>query len=391
LHGGQPVRDTALKPWPSWPIHGEEERQGLLDVLESGQWWYGERVAKFEREYAAFQGAKHCISCSSGTTALELMLEARGIQAGDEVIVPPYTFIATATAVMRFGGIPVFADIDDSWCIDPEQIEAAITSRTKFIMPVHFAGRVCDMDRINAIAARHGITVLEDACHAWGSRWKGQGTGTLSLGGAFSFQHSKNITAAEGGAIVTDDDEFADMCRSLSNCGRDPKQGGYRHINRGTNARISEFAAAILLAQVARLEEQTARREENGAWLAERLAAIEGITPQPGDSRITRRAYHLYCMRIDPEVFGCSRGKFLEAARAEGLDIVSGYPMPIYRQPVFAERARYASMALPMVEDLCDRSALWFRHALLLGGKSDMEDIAAIVEKVKDHAHTLAD
>ena len=390
LQGGQPIRDTALRPWPAWPLHGEEERKGLLEVLESGAWWYGTRVTEFERRYADFQGAAFCISCSSGTTALELMLEAQGLQPGDEVLCPPYTFIATATAVMRFGGVPVFVDIDESWCINPEQIEAAITPRTKFILPVHFAGRICDMDRINDIAARHDLVVLEDACHAWGSRWQECGAGTLGLGGAFSFQHSKNITAAEGGAIVTNDETFADTCRSLSNCGRDPKQGGYRHINRGTNARISEFAAAILCAQLERLEAQTKLREENGAYLAERLGAIEGIIPQPGDSRITRRAYHLYCLRIDPEVFGCSRDQFLQAVRAEGLEMGGGYPMPIYKQPVFAAQERYATLSLPLVEEFCDRSAMWFRHSLLLGDQRDMDDIVAIVEKVKAHAAHLA-
>ncbi|MFP4502070.1 MAG: DegT/DnrJ/EryC1/StrS family aminotransferase [Candidatus Hydrogenedentota bacterium] len=389
LHGGQPIRDTTLRPWPGWPIHGEEERRAMLDVLESGGWWYGERVAQFERDYAAFQGAAHCVSCSSGTTAIEIVLQALGIGPGDEVIVPPYTFIATASAVVRVGATPVFVDVDDTWCMAPEGIAPAITGKTRVIMPVHFGGRIADMDRINAIAAEYGLIVVEDACHAWGARWNERGAGVLGRCGVFSFQHSKNITAGEGGAIVTDDADLALLCKSLTNCGRDPIQGGYRHLYIGTNARISEFAAGILLAQLGRLEEQTQTRADNGAYLAEKLGAIPGIIPQPGDDRITRRGYHLYCMRIDPGAFGCSREKFIEAVKAEGLELVPGYPLPLYKQPVFAAQPRYAAMHLPMVEDLCDRSAMWFRHSTLLGSREDMDDIAAMVHKVKANVETL--
>jgi len=308
--------------------------------------------------------------------------------------VPAYTFIATASAVMWVGATPVFADVDDSWNLNPELIEPAITLRTKAIMPVHFAGRVADMDSISAIADRHGLNVIEDACHSWGSKWKGKGTGALGLGGAFSFQFSKNITAAEGGAILSNDDAFAEACRSVANCGRGGEGSEwFVHVRLGTNARMTEFQAAVLSAQLTRLEEQTLRREKNAALLDNELGAIEGLTPQPGDDRITRRAYHLYCLRIRPEEFGCPREQFCSAAQAEGLPIAAGYGRPLYQQPVFANYGGghdYTQYHCPVSEDLCYASGMWIFHSALLGSEADMRDIVAIVKKIKHHVSELS-
>ncbi len=391
LHGGAPIRGTD-KQWPQWPIHDERERDAVLAVLESGRWFYGERVAAFEAAWAAFQGAEHCISCNSGTAAGEIILQAMGIGPGDEVLVPPYTFIATASAVLRVGAIPVFVDLDETWCMNPELAEAAITPRTKAIMPVHFGGRICDMDRMNEISARLGVPIIEDACHAWGGKWKGRGAGALGKCGFFSFQMSKNITAGEGGAILTNDPDLAAQCKSLTNCGRGaPGSPWYHHVNVGTNARLTEFQAALLLCQLTRLEEQTLIRERNAALLNQELSAIEGLTPQPGSNRITRRAHHLYCLRIDETRFGCSREQFVAAANAEGLPISAGYPMPLYRQPVFQKLTErdYGACCCPTAEDLCQKSGMWFLHQLLLASENDMRDIIAIVRKIKQHASTL--
>jgi len=392
VHGGTAVRG-ADKAWPTWPVFDDTERTAVLEVLESGVWFYGNRVAAFERAYAAFQDAAHCVSCTSGTSAIEICMQVVGIEPGDEVLVPPYTFIATASSVVRMGGRAVFVDVDDSWCMDPDLIEGALTPRTKAIMPVHFGGRVADMDRINAIAETHGLAVIEDACHSWGGKWKGKGTGALGRGGVFSFQMSKNITAGEGGAIVTDDEAFAESCRAVSNCGRMKGSAWYAHTVIGTNARMTEMAAAILSAQLTRLEQQTLTRERNAAILDEALAAIDGITPQPGDERITRRAYHLYCVRIDPDVFGCTRERFVEAAAAEGLPIGAGYDRPLYAQPAFTEGAEgdYASGRCPVAEDLCYRSGMWFVHPILLGTEEDMADIVAIFRKIKANVSALRD
>ena len=389
LLGGTPVRGPE-KHWPAWPVYDDTERQALIDVLESGRWFYADRVAQFEKEYAEFQGAVHCITCNSGTAAAEVVLQALGIGPGDEVIVPPYTFVATASSVMRVGAKPVFADVDETWCLDPEQVAEAITPRTRAIMPVHFGGRICDMDRMNEIAAEHGIPVVEDACHAWGGRWVGKGAGTLGLCGIFSFQLSKNITAGEGGAIVTDSAELAAMCRSITNCGRAEGAPWYHHVNVGTNARLTEFQAALLSCQLKRLGEQTLTRDRNATILNNALAEIEGLIPQPKSNRITRRAYHLYCLRIDQDLFGCSREQFAEAAAAEGWPISAGYPLPLYEQPVFKNHpGSCGGGPCPVVEDLCYRSAMWFGHEKLLGTEEDMRDIVRIAEKIKANAGAL--
>lgn len=392
LLGGEPVREPDKK-WPAWPVFDDKERQALNHVLESGEWFNGPRVAAFQEEYAAFQDAKHCIACNSGTAGLEIALEALGVGHGDEVIVPPFTFIATASSVARLGAYPVFVDVDETWNLDPGLVEQAITPRTKAIIPVHFAGCVCDMDRLNAIGVSHGIPVIEDACHSWGGKWKGKGTGALGTCGVFSFQMSKNITAGEGGALLTGDDALAERCRSISNCGRTAGGAWYEHPNVGTNARMTEFQAALLSAQLTRLEEQTLAREKNGAYLNERLAGVDGLTVQPNDERITRRAYHLYCLRIDPGVFGCTRERFCEAAKAEGLPIGPGYPLPLYKQPCFRALEGgpdYDQVHCPVTEDLCNTSAMWTVHQLLLGTEEDMADFVAIVEKVKANAKALS-
>lgn len=391
IRGGAPVRD-ASKHWPKWPVFDDAERKALNDVLESGKWWYGERVRQFERDYAHFQDARHCVTCTSGTTAAEICFQALGLKQGDEVIVPPYTFIATASTVARMGGTPVFADVDDSWCLSPAAVEAAITPRTKAIVPVHFGGRIADMDKLNYIAKKHGLVILEDACHAWGSKWRDKGAGSLGLAGIFSFQVSKNITAGEGGAIVSDEEVFADSCRSISNCGRPKGSAWYKHTVLGTNARMNEFSAALLSAQLGRLGEQTRLREKNAALLNTALAEIEGLTPQPGDERITRRGYHLYCVRIDPDAFGCTRAQFVKAAEAEGLPLGVGYELPVYEQPVFKTgslRREYTRCECPVAEDLCYTSGCWFTHTVLLGTDDDMQDIIAGFRKIKDHVADL--
>ncbi len=388
--GGEPVRPPEIK-WHSWPVFDEQERTAVLEVLESGKWFYGEKVKKFEEEYATFQGAKYCVSCNSGTTGLEVALQAIDIKPGDEVIVPPYTFIATASAVVRMGGVPIFVDVDESWCIDPDLIEKAITPRTRAIIPVHFAGYICDMDKINAIAQRHNLIVIEDACHSWGGRWEGKGAGTLGLGGVFSFQMSKNITAGEGGAIVTDNEDFADVCRSITNCGRSKTGPWYYHERIGTNVRMNEFTANILLAQLTRAENQLQVREANGVYLTTALKEIPGIYPQPLSNRVTRRAFHLLCIRLKEEEIGCSREPFIKAVQAEGLPLTAGYPYPIYKQPAFQNAAfyDYSQTCCPVAEDLCYKSGAWLPHHILLGKEKDMEDLVKIIRKVQEHALEL--
>src|SRR5918993_629709 len=229
LLGGTPVR---TKPFPTWPIYGKEEEQALLRTLHSGRWGKvdGSEVKTFERRFADAHAAKHGIAVVNGTVSLRIALLAAGIEPGDEVIIPPYTFFATASAVVEANATPIFADIDRAtFNIDPAAIEASVTRRTRAIICVHLGGLPCDMDAIMAVAQRHGLVVIEDAAHAHGSAYKGRPVGAIGHLGSFSFQSSKNMTSGEGGIVVTNDDALADRCRMIHNCGRPVGGAWYEH------------------------------------------------------------------------------------------------------------------------------------------------------------------
>lgn len=400
--GGEPACGFE---WPKWPIHDQTEETRLLEVLRSGQWWYGAQVREFERGFAAFQGAAYGVTCTNGTTALEMGLRAIGVVAGDEVIVPPYTFIATAAAVVTVGAIPVFADIDpETLCLDPDDVARKISIRTRAIVPVHVAGRIADMPRINELAKTHNLAVLEDAAHAWGSQYEGRGAGTLGQCGTFSFQVSKNMTSGEGGILVTDDKDLADLCRSFSHCGRTEGSAWYDHNNLGSNLRITEFQAAVLLAQLARMGEHVARREKNAALLDQALADISAIRQLAPAPHMTRRSYHLYIFRIDENELGISRGRFLEALQAEGVPASEGWYRPLYRNGVFANahegtrhgiRAPLAGMGVdyrdvscPVCEQVC-RDAVWLPQHVLLAEESQILRLASAIRKVVAGAVSL--
>lgn len=399
INGGTPVRDIKKKPWPKWPIFGEEERKNLISIFESGKWWYGEKVREFEEKFAKFQDAKYGISCTNGTAALEIGLLACGIGAGDEVIVPPYTFLATASSVLKVNAIPIFADIQiETGNIDPNDVERKITEKTKGIIPVHFAGLPCDMDALKKISNKYNLKIIEDACHAWGSKWNNKGVGAIGDCGAFSFQMSKNITSGEGGILLTDNEEIADLARSYSNCGRGKDKPWYEHYLLGDNLRMTELQAGILLGQLTRLEEQTIKREENAKYLDENLKDFPGIKVIPRDERVTRRSYHLYIFRFDENVWGIKREKFIEAVNAEGIPLTSGYPFPLYKNPLFQKRGKgpkfcpvscpyygkeidYSKIYLPNSEKFC-KEAVWISHVILLAEKEDMKDIINAIEKI---------
>jgi len=406
INGGKPVR---TKPFPSWPVAGEEERNNLLEVFESKKWWYGEKVRKFEEKFAAFQDAQYGITCTNGTVALEVSLLSLGIGAGDEVIVPPYTFVATASAVLRVNAVPIFADIDLKTAnLDPVDTEKKITEKTKAIIPVHLAGLPVDMDIFNNLAKKYNLKLAEDACHSWGSKWKNKGTGALGDCGVFSFQSSKNITSGEGGIILTDNKEIADTARSFTNCGRGKDKPWYEHYLLGSNLRLTELQAAILLGQLTRLESQVLKRQENAKYLNEKLREIPGIKIiDSDDPRITRRSYHLYLVRyLQEEWNNIPREKFLSALNAEGIPAYSGYPQPLYQNPLFLRKGKgprfcplscpyygkeidYSEVSCPNAERIC-KEAVWLRHSVLLGDKEDMDDIITAVKKLRGNCGTLA-
>ncbi|NLH98320.1 MAG: DegT/DnrJ/EryC1/StrS family aminotransferase [Chthonomonadales bacterium] len=394
IDGGTPVRQ---KPWPAWPIFGQEEERLLTDVLHSGQWWSvgGRRVPEFEEAFAQLQHAQHAVAVTNGTAAIEIALRALGIGCGDEVIVPPYTFIATASSVLAVGATPVFADIEPSTLnLDAEAAAAAITERTRAIIPVHIGGCPANMDRILAVAQQHGLAVIEDAAQAHLAEWKGKRVGALGDCGTFSFQASKNLNAGEGGAIVTSDPEVYDKCWSVHNVGRTKTGRWYEHHVLGGNFRMTEWQAAILLAQMSRVEEQAERRTANAAHLSSALAAIPGIRVQRAVPEVTRHAYHLYILRYTPEAFGGrSRDEFVRALSAEGVPCASGY-VPLYKEVVFQRKTAgigswcragrpvdYGAVHCPVCEEVCG-DAVWLFQSMLLADASDMDDIAEAIGRI---------
>ncbi|MEE4310471.1 MAG: DegT/DnrJ/EryC1/StrS family aminotransferase [candidate division KSB1 bacterium] len=404
IQGGDPVR---TKPFPQWPYQSEEEINGLVEVLKSNKWGSlkGNKVKDFENQYAAFHDAKYGICVNSGTTALYLALRATGIGCGDEVLLPGYTFIATATAIIEAGATPVFVDIDpETYNIDTSLLEKSITDKTRAIMLVHFGGRPVDMDAINAVAKKHNLKVIEDAAQAWGSEWNGEKVGKLGDAGCFSFQSSKNITSAEGGIILTNDPETAKYARSFSNCGR--VEGGvwYEHYYLGGNYRMTEFQGAILLAQFGRYPELKARRERNAQILNDQLSSIDGVGTLKKDPRITSNSYHLYIWRYDKSAFNnVPKSKFIEAMKSEGVFTSNGYSVPLYSQPVMKDNAfgpmgrkvdlgiDYSSYFLPETEKACFEEAIWFTQNILLGEEEDMMDIVSAVKKIQENSKELAE
>jgi len=399
IDGGLPVRTA---PFPAWPVVGPAEEERVLAAVRSGLWGklQGCQVELFERRFGEYHQAKHAVAVTNGTVALRIALWAAGVGPGDEVIVPPYTFAATATAVLEVNASPVFADVDlETFNLDPAAVEAAVTPRTRASIPGHLGGLPCDMDAILDIARRHRLVVIEDACHAHGAEYKGRRVGAIGDLGCFSFQSSKNVTCGEGGIILTNDDTLAERCRSIHNCGRVPGGQWYEHHQLGGNHRLGELQGALLLAQWDRFEEQAQTRERNGKYLDDHLGSLPGIVPQRRTADCTRHGHHLYCFRVEPERLGAPREAFLEALRAEGIPAAPGYPIPLYRQRLFTEgafgpygaivRIDYWQVCCPRCETLSTRQGVWLPHACLLGAQGDVDDVVAAITKVCRHGRAL--
>jgi dTDP-4-amino-4,6-dideoxygalactose transaminase len=397
--GGALVRNAPFTPWP---VYGEEEERSLREVLESGSWGgYNGKVEEFESAFAELHQVRHAISCANGTVALEATLRALEIGCGDEVIVPPFTFIATATSVLLCHAAPVFADIDPvTLNLSPTAVEAAITSRTRAIIAVHFGGRPAEVDALRTIAERHNLALIEDAAHAHGVRWRGVPVGNFGSAGTFSFQAFKLVTSGEGGIIVTNDSNLAARLWSYCNQGRRKGAGWYEHFTLGSNYRLTGFQAAILCAQLRKLPEQSRIRKENVQYFRQQLRAISGLTMPEDDPRVDRQPYYLVTLRYDPSQFdGISRDLFLRALQAEGIPAQRTYPYPLYRNPVFSHPPcrcsewkapqDYTSLFLPESEKVC-RDGIWLEHSLFLGAQKDVEDILAACEKIQRHASALA-
>lgn len=393
--------------FPGWPIVEQVEENAVTDVLGSKSWGRlnGKIVAQFEKEYAELMGAKHCLGVSSGTSALSTILGAMDIGPGDEVIIPVYTFVATYNVVVLNYALPVFVDTDlESFQIDANKIEPAITSQTKLVMPVHIGGSPCDLDTVMEVANKAGIPVLEDACQAHLASWKGRPVGNYGLAGAFSFQSSKNLNSGEGGAILTNDADFAQTCYRFHNQGQGGQTTSYLAGSgtRASNMRLTEFQGGLLLAQMTRHQEQAKRRSENAAYLSSLLKDIPGIYPAKLYEGTTNSAYHLYMFRYDKNHFaGLDRAKFLKALSAEGIPCSSGYgtmnkdkyvtdlASNRHYLKIYGEKAMQEWLErnqCPQNDILAGEQGVWFTQTMLLGNKTDMEQIADGIRKIQKHA-----
>lgn len=415
INGGE---KTITRPLGKrWPIRDEREEQAILDVVRSGIWWRGgyseaskSKVGQFEDAFARFQDAKSCVALTNGTQAIECALKAAGVEAGDEVLVPALTFVASATAIALVNARPIFVDVDaETYNIDPAAMEAAITERTRAAVVVHNGGYPCDMDRILEIGKRKGIAIVEDCAHAHGTQWKGVGVGALGSLGTFSFQQGKTLTCGEGGAVMTNDPELAEKAYSFHHIGRLSGRPFYEFHRVASNLRMTEWQGAILLSQFARLEEQTALRERNSRYLAQGLKEIEGVDPIARDPRVTRWGFYFWNLHYRQEQFGgLPRDRFLQAVNAEGAPIgVGAHGQPIYQNPLFLnmnfgrtgcpvqcplhpKKVDYNETHCPTAERLYASQAMSIGHPVFLGDTTeDMELILEAIRKVRANVSEL--
>lgn len=396
INGGTPVR---TEPFPVWPIYGKEEEKYLLEALHSQKWGgtgksnvpgLEPKLPEFERQFAEMHSAKHAVTVVNGTIGITIALQAAGVKTGDEVILPAYTFIATASSALIFGAIPVIVDVEpDTLLIDPDKVEAAITPKTKAIIAVHIAGASANMTRLKEIANRHNLRIIEDSAQGVGAEWDGTRVGAIGDLGTFSFQSGKNITAGEGGIILTNDDELAAKAWSLANVGRIKQGGWYQHEAVGWNLRMTEFQAAVLLGQMSRYEEQFQLRERNAKLLNELLAPIEGIRIVKRDPRVNRHAQHLHLMFLEPELTErIDKNEMIRRLNAEGIPFHPGYVSLNRNKALLEEIAKwtgeseYRNYACPVSERAADKEAMWLHQNVLLADEKAMHDIAQAVSKV---------
>jgi len=411
LVGGEKVRGESFV---SWPHYDDRELSNVEAVLKSRRWFSGMRGAdpgtkteELEKKFSAFHESGFGIACANGTVAIEIALRAAGIGVGDEVIVPALTFIATLSAVLQVNAIPILVDVDyQTQCIQPDAIEDAITDRTKAVIPVHFGGFGCDMERIMAIAGEHNLIVIEDAAHAHGAVYKGKKVGSLGHLATFSFQESKTMTAGEGGMITTSDAALAERCIQYRSCGRREGESWYVHYVLPLNYRLSEVHSAILLAQLERLEQQLQTKNENARWLEERLREVKGISPVTGDGNTDVNGFYLYLLKYEPGEFrNLARDCFVDALKAEGIPCHIGYPWPLSKNPLFdriqegaggcpftcpyyGKEISIKEMSFPTAERICQETVV-IPHQVLLSPQSELEDIIIAIRKIQENVDEL--
>ena len=414
IKGGTPVRSA---DWLSWPVVGEKEIELVRKVTESGNWSYnGPMETELRKKWAEFVGTKYAVAVANGTVSLQLAWEALGIGYGDEVIVPGLTWQATAASVIDVNAVPVLADVEeDSWCIDPAAVEAAVTPRTRAIAVVHLYGTICNMDCIRSIAGKYGLYVVEDCAHQHGSVYKGKKVGALGDIASFSLQNSKVLTCGEGGLLNTDSYEFAEKLDALRNCGRRPVMSEMFGIDTGNyvsegnfiqsgNYRITEFQAAVLLGQLEKLLLQVELRDENAKYLNSRLKDIDGIKPMRREEGTDLQSYFNFAFRYDRDKFkGLDVEKFRKALSAEmnfpftacysplnGCELYS--PLTKKRHRISDEYFKAIDPArfdLPVAEKAFKEESVCCHHKILMGSQKDMDQIAEAIVKIRENADDL--
>lgn len=414
IHGGRPVRFT---PFPGYPLIGEEEVNAVSEVVRSGKlsmfdldFLGGDKVQTFEEDFARYHGVRFGISVNSGTAALHVALAALQIGPGDEVIVPPYTFTATASSVLMNNAVPVFTDVSFATAnLDTEKLEDAITPRTRAIIPVHLFGHPAEMGAIMEMADAHDLSVIEDCAQSPGAEYKGKKTGTFGDLAAFSFQRTKNMTTGEGGMIITDDEQLAHRCRLVRNHGEAFSMGQKREYLAnvlGWNYRMTEMEAAIGIEQLKKLDAFNDVRIRNSQHLTKGLTGIEGITPA-FEASYVKHVYSTYALRYNEKITGIPKKLFIKALAAEGIPIWNGYPHPLYENPIFKEKivhgsqgcpfncrfyqgkVDYAKTRCPISEELCN-SVFGFSAIRPPSSLNDMDDIITAVKKILSHKNEFA-
>jgi dTDP-4-amino-4,6-dideoxygalactose transaminase len=406
LLGGKAVRQKPFQPWPQFL---PEDARRLQEVLESRRWGGfpvpARYASEFGQRFAEMHNARYGLCLANGTIALVAALQAAGIGFGDEVIVPAYTWDGTATAVLFAGGVPVFADIDpDTYCLSVSAAREAITPRTRAIIPVHLAMRFVEMDGLRRLASEHSLKIVEDCAHMHGAQYCGQGAGSMGDLGCFSFQESKLMTAGEGGLVITSSLEYYELLQSLVNCGRASMTNHFKKRMLGSNYRMTELQAALLIGQLEMLPELAAKRARAARRLGEALSAIDGVRPLPRQQAITREAIYCYVFQYRPEGRSVNRDLMLAALDAEGIPCDGRFYEPVYRSDLFYatpqnspqlafgrdEPVDYAKTHCPVSERAAYEEAVWLPQFLLIGEDQDVDDIAAAVDKVMRNLDALA-
>ncbi len=402
---------TRTEPYPDWPVWDERDVQAVAKVVRSGRWggypYPGPKTAELAEKFSQLQGGGHAVPMINGTVTMEVALRASGIGWGDEVIVPAYTFQATAAAPMSAGAIPVIVDVDpDTYCLDPKAAAKAITPKTKAILPVHLGHQMADMDAILELAEKHDLVVIEDCAHAHGAKWRGKGAGTIGHFGSFSLQSSKTLTSGEGGILLCRTPESAALAASIIDCGRKHALGGGGEdpnglALQGGNYRLSEVQAALALVGIERFPAQAEQREQMAAYMDEALSEVRGVRVLKRDERHSTRSFYRYIFAIDPKEFGVEHDVLCGALDAEGVDCWVGYEaMHNYElfQPqrsklavpnAFPEYFKFNEMHLPNATRACEHEAVWLDEAVFRAGAKGVDDAVAAIRKIQGNAVEL--